>query len=265
MKQINKNWPTLAILTLLVGCGATQESAVTNPNEGRYHIDQDIAPERLPEEHEMIDPTPIYEAPSRGGNKDYQVLGKQYQVLPSAEGFSEVGIASWYGKKFHGHLTSNGETYDMFEMSAAHKTLPLPTYVKVTNLENNKQAIVRVNDRGPFHKGRIIDLSYAAAFKLGVTKTGTAKVKIEALHSAPGFYIEVENNQQQAPLTDKSVAIAALFQIPTKIVESSGTFRLIAGPISQQAQALALISDLNRSGYNKAKIYTPVSNTIEAK
>ncbi|MCU4675441.1 septal ring lytic transglycosylase RlpA family protein [Catenovulum sp. 2E275] len=211
----------------------------------------------------MIDPTPIYEVPSRGGNKDYQVLGKHYKVLKTSEGFSEEGVASWYGKKFHGHLTSNGETYDMFAMSAAHKTLPLPTYVKVTNLANNKQAIVRVNDRGPFHDGRIIDLSYAAAFKLGVTKSGTAKVKIEALHSAPGFYVEVENAQQQAELSDKSAAIAALFQIPTKVIESSGAFRLIAGPLTEQSQAMDLVNNLNQSGYPQAKIYQPKQNLLQ--
>jgi rare lipoprotein A len=92
-----------------------------------------------------------------------------------------VGIASWYGKKFHGHLTSNGEIYNMYGMSAAHKNLPLPTYLKVTNLANSKSVIVRVNDRGPFHQNRIIDLSYSAAYKLDMLKTGTAKVKISAI------------------------------------------------------------------------------------
>lgn len=243
----------LLCLAGLVACGSTPK----NRNDGRYHISQDIAPDRLPQAHEMIDPTPIHEPPSRGGNKDYEVLGKHYKVIKNAEGFSENGVASWYGKKFHGHLTSNGETYNMFEMSAAHKTLPLPTYVKVTNLTNQKQAVVRVNDRGPFHQGRIIDLSYAAAYKLGVTKTGTAKVKIEVLHSAPGFYIEIEKGAQQTELNDKSAAIAALFQIPTKIIKKNETFRLIAGPITEQKQAKALVSDLMRSGYPSAKMYLP--------
>ncbi|HAH03554.1 MAG TPA: septal ring lytic transglycosylase RlpA, partial [Vibrio sp.] len=95
--------------------------------------------------------------------------------------FTEKGKASWYGKKFHGHLTSNGEIYDMYSMSAAHKTLPIPSYVKVTNTDNNKTTIVRINDRGPFHEGRIIDLSYAAAYKLDVLRTGTANVEIEVI------------------------------------------------------------------------------------
>ncbi|WNC69587.1 septal ring lytic transglycosylase RlpA family protein [Thalassotalea nanhaiensis] len=120
-------------------------------------------------------------APSRGGNKNYQVFGKPYTVLKTAEGYKATGTASWYGKKFHGHLTSNGEVYDMYAFSAAHKSLPLPTYMQVTNLANNKSVIVRVNDRGPFHQDRLIDLSYSAAYKLGMLSKGTAKVRIEAI------------------------------------------------------------------------------------
>ncbi|EWH08353.1 rare lipoprotein A [Catenovulum agarivorans DS-2] len=239
-------------LLLLSGCQATQQS------DSRYTIKQDTAPTRVPLAHETIDPTPIYEQPSRGGNKNYTVWGKDYQVLPTAEGFIETGIASWYGKKFHGHLTSNGEVYDMYSMSAAHKNLPLPTYVRVTNLDNGRKAVVRVNDRGPFHPGRIIDLSYAAAYKLGVTQTGTAKVKIEALHSAPGYYIQVEKGQLKNTLEEKSTAIAALFQLPTKIVENSGTFHLIAGPMEEQAQAQQLVADLIRSGYVNAQEFTNI-------
>ena len=102
-------------------------------------------------------------------------------MLKTAENFSQTGIASWYGRKFHGHLTSNGEIYDMYAMSAAHKNLPLPTYVKVVNNSNGRTVIVRVNDRGPFHQSRIIDLSYSAAYKLDMLKTGTAHVTITAI------------------------------------------------------------------------------------
>ena len=119
---------------------------------------------------------------SRGGNKSpYTVFDKTYTVLDSAVGYKEAGLASWYGKKFHGRKTSNGERYNMYAVSAAHKSLPIPTFVKVTNQENGKTLIVRVNDRGPFHEGRIIDLSYAAALKLGVVEHGTARVVVEAL------------------------------------------------------------------------------------
>ncbi|WP_017444592.1 septal ring lytic transglycosylase RlpA family protein [Gayadomonas joobiniege] len=224
-----------------------------HPNAGRYKIEQDIAPERAPLEQELFDPTPVYEEPTRGGNSDYRLLGKDYKVLKSADGFSEEGIASWYGKKFHGHLTSNGETYDMYEMTAAHKTLPLPTYVKVTNLENGRQAIVRVNDRGPFHAGRIIDLSYAAAFKLGVYQTGTARVKIESLHSAAGYYIQVAKGKDAENMQEKSMAIAALFQVPTKILQRDGIFWLVAGPMDELTQADKVIQDLLDYGYPDAR------------
>ena len=119
---------------------------------------------------------------SRYGNPpSYTVRGKTYRVMKSAKGFVQKGDASWYGTKFHGRLTSSGEPYDMYAMTAAHKTLPLPSYVEVHNLKNNRRIIVKVNDRGPFHEGRIIDLSYAAAHKLGITGTGTAPVEIKVI------------------------------------------------------------------------------------
>ena len=135
-------------------------------------------------------PTPAYKvrvsgAPSQLEKKptqrSYEVNGERYQPIPSAEGYTEKGIASWYGKKFHGRKTSNGETYDMYAMTAAHKTLPMNVHLKVTNLDNGRSTVVRVNDRGPFVRSRIIDLSYSAAKELGVVGPGTASVRIEAL------------------------------------------------------------------------------------
>jgi len=116
-----------------------------------------------------------------GYPKPYKVLGKWYQPLPHAKGFQQRGIASWYGKDFHGKKTSNGETYDMYAMTAAHKTLPLGTYVLVRNLENNRKVEVRINDRGPFVRGRIIDLSYSAAREIGIVGPGTAEAEVVAL------------------------------------------------------------------------------------
>lgn len=128
------------------------------------------------------DPVPRPEARSRYGNGPvYEVLGQTYSVMDSSSGYKERGVASWYGKKFHGRLTSNREPYDMYEMTAAHKTLPLPTYVKVRNLRNNRSIIVRVNDRGPFVHNRIIDLSYAAALKLDMIRDGTSLVEVTAI------------------------------------------------------------------------------------
>ena len=129
------------------------------------------------------DPVPYPEPRSKHGNApSYEVLGKHYKVLESSHGYVERGVASWYGKKFHGRMTSNRENYDMYAMTAAHKTLPLPTYVEVRNLKNRKKVIVRVNDRGPFVEHRIIDLSYSAALKLDIIDEGTGFVEIKAVN-----------------------------------------------------------------------------------
>ena len=129
--------------------------------------------------HKVI---PKVEKYSKYGNpKSYKVFGKKYYTKKTHVGYSEKGIASWYGKKFHGRLTSTRETYDMYKLTAAHKSLPIPCYAKVTNLSNNKSIVVRINDRGPFKKGRIIDLSYAAAKKLGIVSKGIARVHVEAI------------------------------------------------------------------------------------
>ena len=128
------------------------------------------------------DPVPGPEPQSRYGNpSSYVVFGRTYRTLPSSRGYVERGIASWYGRKFHKRLTSSREPYDMFAMTAAHRSLPLPTYVRVTHLENGRSAVVRVNDRGPFHPGRIIDLSYAAAVKLGIADPGSGPVEVRAI------------------------------------------------------------------------------------
>jgi rare lipoprotein A len=131
-------------------------------------------------------PTPGPEPLSRYGNGPvYEVLGKEYKVLASSSGYRERGVASWYGTKFHGRLTSNREVYDMYALTAAHTTLPLPTWVEVQNLRNNKTVVVRVNDRGPFAHNRIIDLSYAAALELDMVNDGTSLVEVRALDFEP--------------------------------------------------------------------------------
>ena len=144
---------------------------------------------------------------SRSGNASvYTVFGKQYAVLDSAEGFTERGIASWYGSKFHGRDTASGEKYNMYAMTAAHKNLPLPVYVQVINLDNGRELVVKVNDRGPFVEGRIIDLSFAAARELGIYDSGTANVEIRALSEA------VRDGGEQVVLDTPEVAPAAVSQ-----------------------------------------------------
>ena len=132
---------------------------------------------RLPD-----DATPRQEPKSRYGNGPYyQVYGETYKVMGSSYDYQERGVASWYGKKFHGRKTSNQEDYDMYAMTAAHKSLPLPTYVRVRNLSNNKSVVVRVNDRGPFVDNRLIDLSYSAALRLNMVQSGTGLVEVTAI------------------------------------------------------------------------------------
>ena len=134
-------------------------------------------PHITPGEHEVKRPGPATQRP-------YVINGKKYYPIPSAEGYEEAGIASWYGRKFHGRKTSNGERYDMYAMTAAHKTLPMGTMLLVKNIKNGRSIVVRVNDRGPFVKGRIIDLSYTAGKEIGLVGPGTARVKIAALGEA---------------------------------------------------------------------------------
>lgn len=150
---------------------------------GLYRPGQrDHAPAGRPDIDRIAEPVPRAEPLSRYGNRPvYSVLGRQYRVLTDVRGYRERGLASWYGAKFHGRATSSMEPYDMCAFTAAHKTLPLPSYARVTHLGNGRSVVVRVNDRGPFHEGRIIDLSYVAALKLGVYETGTAMVEVEAI------------------------------------------------------------------------------------
>ncbi len=174
---------TLALL-LITGCAGKQTQAP--PGASGVDRQQDGAPADPPDLTRIADAVPRWEPRSRWGNPpSYEVFGQTYRVLDSADGFKERGIASWYGTKFHGRRTSSGEPYDMYAMTAAHKHLPIPVYVRVTNLDNGRQIVVRVNDRGPFAHNRIIDLSYAAAVRLDMLREGTAPVEIEVIDTVP--------------------------------------------------------------------------------
>lgn len=172
----------------------------------RYHQKVDSKPEFDYGDIDLSDPEPRHEPYRSINSRPYTVLGRNYIPMIDGKGFVQTGEASWYGQKFHGHTTSNGEVYDMFSMTAAHKTLPLPSYVQVTNLNNNKKAIVRVNDRGPFHPGRVIDLSYAAAKKLDVIATGVAPIKLEVIHIDENGYKTVGLGPTIAPDIPTSIA-----------------------------------------------------------
>ncbi|MEY3183132.1 MAG: hypothetical protein RLZ35_1117 [Pseudomonadota bacterium] len=182
-------------LSCLTGCGggATHRKIQTAKNTDGPPLGKPLV-----DVYKVPNAVPRHEPLSRIGNRpSYTVFQQHYRVLPSSHGFKERGPASWYGRKWHGRKTANGETYDMYAMTAAHKHLPLPTYLKVTNLENGRHIIVRVNDRGPFHGKRIVDLSYAAAAKLDLVSPGTAWVEIEAIH--PKHYKAHHLPKQHSP------------------------------------------------------------------
>lgn len=178
----NPGWCAVLAALLVTGCASSPEV----DHSSRYTLARDRAPSGNFDASGLADAQPRYEAPRRAGNKSpYTVWGKTYRVLDSNDGYVARGIASWYGEKFHGHKTSNGETFNMYAMSAAHKSLRIPSYARVTNLDNGRSVIVRVNDRGPFHDDRLIDLSYAAAKKLGFQSRGTARVEVAAITVNP--------------------------------------------------------------------------------
>jgi rare lipoprotein A len=227
---------------------------VDDPQSSRYSIAQDRAPDVALAYEDIQKTTPRKEPLSRHGNKSpYTVNGKTYQIMASAEGYREKGIASWYGAKFHGHSTSNGEIFDMNKISAAHKTLPLPTWVRVTNLDTGKSIDVRVNDRGPFHGGRIIDLSYAAAVKLGFQDKGTAQVLVETLAGndldTASYYVQLGAFSQKDSANKVKKSVAA--QISDKVAVYKGELYLVrVGPVKYD-RALQLQNQFSGGDYGK--------------
>ena len=182
----------------------------------------DTTPDYIPDIDCIDEPMVTNEPRSPIGNRSpYSVLGKQYQVMQRVDGYVEQGTASYYGNKFHGRRTSNQEVYDMYAFTAAHKTLPLPSFARVTNLDNGKSVVVRVNDRGPFHEGRVIDLSYAAAIKLGITQRGTGRVEVRALSgNESGSVLAATPAPASAPAPVKTTIATG---VPTRIATGKPT------------------------------------------
>jgi rare lipoprotein A len=208
-------WVVLAgALAVLVGCAS---APAEKDHSGRYTIRQDRAPDGNFDASGLKDAQPRFEEPRRAGNKSpYTVWGKKYSVMDDNNGYVAEGMASWYGEKFHGHKTSNGEVFDMYQMTAAHKSLRIPSYARVTNLANGRSVIVRVNDRGPFHGDRMIDLSYAAAKRLGYQGQGVAKVEVAAITVSPDGTLFVANK----PFGGADGAQVSTAQKPTGYSES---------------------------------------------
>lgn len=262
--------------TLLIVSGCT-----TSPS--RYSQRHDSAPSRLVDVSAIPDAVPRAEPLSRYGNPDsYVVQGRRYHTLGSPSGYKQRGVASWYGTKFHGHRTSSGEPYDMYQMTAAHKTLPLPSYARVTNLRNGRSVIVKINDRGPFHENRLIDLSYAAAARLDILKHGTGLVEVETIdasepepaatrtaayktHSGspsqpktaapvepPALYLQLgafaeRRNAERLRTTLASARIDGL-HISEGLSEATPVYRVRIGPLASVEAADALVQSLHAQG-----------------
>ena len=226
---------------------------------------------------------PVTDSRSRYGNGPiYEVHGRRYVVLDSSHGYNERGIASWYGQKFHGRLTSNRERYDMYALTAAHKTLPLPTRARITNLQNGKSVVVRINDRGPFVANRLIDLSYAAAAALDIVEAGTAMVEVEALGGYPaaaaaappasappapaaaattaGLYLQVgafgdaENARRRfGMLKDGGIEPAFVYE---DVAARPAMYRVRIGPIANVTQYDTLVLKLKDLGISEMHLVT---------
>ncbi|MBC3764566.1 septal ring lytic transglycosylase RlpA family protein [Neptunicella marina] len=259
----------LLLLTLVSACSS---------NYGRYQQRNDSAPQahEVPHDIAMHDAVPKVEPYYPASLRAYNVLGRTYQPMSAQQAvtYSATGQASWYGQKFHGHLTANGEVYDMYQMTAAHKTLPLPSYVRLTNLKNDKQVIVRVNDRGPFHGHRLIDVSYAAAKKLDMLNHGVANIKLDVVtldesgqmliagkpltpqQNAPElqteYYVQVAALSDSSKINKLAKGLAALYQIGAQTPEENGVFRLRLGPLKDTSSAQQLLKKVQQGGYPNA-------------
>lgn len=249
---MKKRLLVLVTAVVLAGCSQTPQ--------GRYSQKYDGAPPRVPTSEELKEPIPIWEPPALRGNMPYEVFGVQYEVLDSAEGYEREGIASWYGTKFHGHQTSSGEPYDMYRMTAAHRYLPIPTFARVTNIDNGQSVIVRINDRGPFHPDRIIDLSYAAAWQLDIVDQGTAPVRVEAITVPPPHldastsanaemhYIQIAAVTEPGGLSGVQQKLEENWQLPATTRHFNGLYRLLIGPFNER-QTLDYLQKLRKDDF----------------
>ncbi len=230
-------------MLFLAGCGTTAKRQDGPPN---FYVDETKVPNAVPKK----------EALSKYGNmRYYHVFGDRYYTMKSAKNYDQIGVASWYGTMYHGRRTSSGERYNMLAMTAAHKTLPLPSYVEVTNLKNNRKIIVKVNDRGPFASDRIIDLSYVAAKKLGMANKGTATVRVKVINldTFHGQPIMLGKNKPKA----RSIFASRFFNKNNK--KPAGPVYLTVGTYRNKSYAMRLKGRLG------SLLGTPVKMTSASK
>ncbi len=242
----------IAALALALGGCATappEKQASTAPSRGGYY--KDDGPEARPPANldAVPDAVPRKEPLNPSANRAYVALGTTYTPQTTRQSYSKEGIASWYGRRFHGKKTSSGEPYDMYAMTAAHPTLPIPSYARVTSIETGKSVVVRINDRGPFHSKRIIDLSYTAAYKLGLLARGSGRVKVESIDpdagdtqgtQEEGIYLQVgafsrADNARQ--LRDRLQRLLDIDTSLTRVVVDGRLHRVQLGPYSSDDAA----------------------------
>jgi len=250
-----------AVFSLLLASCASAPSPVEEPSDGPSTLD--IRPE------DVADAVPKAEPLARYGNHSpYEVFGRKYHVLKSSEGYHERGTASWYGSKFHGRRTSSGEPYDMHLATAAHKSLPLPTYAEVTNLDNGRKVIVKINDRGPFKDDRLIDMSYGAALRLGMIATGTARVEVKAIDvgnaprhaantsvtAAPGMgetWLQAGAYGRRDGAEQLARRLEHADLKPVSIRDGDNLFRVWLGPYDSYAEAESVIERAIELGFER--------------
>ena len=238
----------LFVSLILVGCNSWLYQSTTYRDGAGVPVDTSLIPDAIP----------IDEPITKSGNTSpYQQFGETYQVLSSSRGYRETGVASWYGSKFHGRKTANGDIYDMYAMTAAHRTLPIPTYLKVTNLDNQNSVIVRVNDRGPFHKERLIDLSYVAALKLGFAEQGTTNVSVQAIDPSSNTqnnsqqalqktYLQVGSFKNQQSAISLAATLSNSLGMHLTIKDINHSFKVLLGPIENDRELLRLKQTLKQ-------------------
>jgi len=277
----NAAWLAVPLLLTLAGCSAVQKrpaaeaqapAAATAPStaapaarrQGAYY--QDDGPGDKPPANlgEIPDAMPKIEPLRLASNRPYSVFGREYVPQTALQPFRQRGVASWYGRKFHGSKTSSGEPYDMYAMTAAHPTLPIPSYAKVTSVSNRRSVIVRVNDRGPFHSDRIMDLSYASAYRLGYAQAGSALVEIESIDPASFTPPAIIARASANPVRDMT-ASAETIATAASAVAASGKPVVTAPPVEERAlQAPPQVASASASASAPAPAETSASPTPAA-
>ena len=258
-------WCGFFCLFVVSGCGTVfkRETAASAsppasdalPSRGAYYKDDGPGASPPPDLAAVPDAVPRVEPLHRFANRPYQVFGKDYVPIASLAPFKQTGVASWYGRRYHGAPASSGEPYNMYAMSAAHPTLPIPSYARVTNLANGRSVVVRINDRGPFHSDRIIDLSYTAAWKLGFVETGSARVEVESLlpgsaepaqgekSEYAGVYLQLgvfSARESAENFRNRVYRDLAWLTQAIQVIDGGPVFRLHLGPYRTQEDARAI-------------------------